>query len=88
MKSLKNGKGTSRPEVTNISAHGFWLWFCGDEYFLPFTEYPWFRQATIKQITNVKLLHKDHFYWPDLDIDLTRDILAEPEKYPMVWRAE
>jgi hypothetical protein len=87
MKSLKNGRSTSGPEITNISVHGFWLWFQGTEYFLPFSDYPWFRKATIKQIINVKQVHKNHFYWPELDVDLTTDILSEPEKYPLVWRA-
>jgi hypothetical protein len=36
------GPATSEAEVTNISAHGFWLLVDGRELFLPFDEFPWF----------------------------------------------
>ena len=25
-----------------------------------------------------------HFYWPDLDIDLTEEIIEHPERFPLV----
>ena len=84
MKSLKHGKNTLEPEVTNISAHGFWILLESCEYFLAFEKFPWFKDATIAKITNVSLLHKSHLYWPDLDIDLSLEIIQHPEKFPLV----
>jgi hypothetical protein len=84
MKSLKHGKSTSKPEVTNISEHGFWLLLAGKEYFLPFEHFPWFRKAAIGQITKVQLESPSHLYWPDLDIDLSTNIIEHPEKYQLV----
>lgn len=85
MKSLKNGKSILKPEITNISEHGFWIFLKDKEYFLSFTEYPWFKDANISSITNVELLHNHHLYWPKLDIDLSAEILASPEKYPLTY---
>jgi hypothetical protein len=86
MKSLKSGKSTSKVEVTNISEHGFWILLAGKEYFLPFEKFPWFKDVKISSITNVKLFHNHHLYWPDLDVDLSTGIIANPEKYPLLYK--
>jgi hypothetical protein len=86
MKSAKHGKSTSKPEITNISEHGFWLFHEGREYFLDFARFPWFRKATIEQIANVQLQSASHLYWPDLDIDLSFNIIEHPDKYKLVSR--
>ncbi len=84
MKSKKLGKNSSEAEVTNISKHGFWMLINGKEYFLAFKNFPWFRQAKISEITNVKLLHPNHLYWANLDIDLELESIENPEKYPLI----
>jgi len=86
MKSEGPGKSISEVEVLNISAHGLWLYVNGKEYFLPYTQYPWFRDARVNAVLNVQLLHKNHLYWPDLDVDLDIDSLEHPEDYPLVFR--
>ena len=59
---------TSPVEVTNVSPHGFWM-FVGDrELFVPFKDFPWFRDATVREITNVELPSPHHLHWPDLDM--------------------
>jgi hypothetical protein len=55
-------------EISNINVHGVWVSVRQTEYFLPFTEYPWFKSANIGQILNVQLLHENHLYWPQLDL--------------------
>ena len=84
MRSAKHGTRTSVVEVTNVSAHAVWLYLDGNEYFLPFAEFPWFRDATIRQIQNVKHVGGGHLYWPDLDVDLNTDILRNPGRYPLI----
>lgn len=71
-------------EVMNISIHGIWLFVNDAEFFLPYSEYPWFEDATIKQIVSVELHSDTHLFWPLLDIDLSIDILKQPENYPLV----
>jgi hypothetical protein len=56
--------------------------------FVPFEEFPWFREATVREITNVELPSPHHLYWPDLDIDLAVESIEHPEKYPLVSQAQ
>ncbi|MBI3299293.1 MAG: DUF2442 domain-containing protein [Elusimicrobia bacterium] len=84
MKSSLLGKNTSRVEVQNISAHGIWLYARGREYLLPFKQFPWFKSAKVSEIYNVKLVHKSHLHWPDLDVDLDIESLEHPEHFPLV----
>jgi hypothetical protein len=86
MRSSRRGKSTSSIEVTNISQFGFWLFFKGQEYFLPFDRFPWFKDASIGQITNVEVFGKGNFHWPDLDVDLSTAIIEHPEKYKLLAR--
>jgi hypothetical protein len=86
MKSSTHGKNISKPEIANISEHGFWIFIEPTEYFLPFEQFPWFKQASVGQITNIQLMHKSHLYWPDLDVDLSLAIIQSPEKYKLVSR--
>jgi len=56
------------------------------EYFLPYSDFPWFRQATLDQILQVEILHVDHLYWPKLDIDLHLDSIRNPESFPLIYK--
>lgn len=83
MNSSRPGKSTSEVEVTNISGHGLWLFAHGTEHFLSYEQYPWFKEKTISQITNVEEISSGHYYWPDLDVDLSENILRNPDAYPL-----
>jgi uncharacterized protein DUF2442 len=87
MKSKPRGKNTSQAEVTNISQHGFWIFLQERELFVPFNEFPWFRNATIDSILKVEMPHRRHLYWPDLDIDLAVESIEHPERFPLVSKA-
>jgi hypothetical protein len=86
MKSTSGGATTSLVEVVNIDRFGLWVIVHGREYFLPFVDFPWFRQATLDQILAVDLLCDDHLRWPQLDVDLCLDSIEHPESYPLVYR--
>lgn len=88
MPSAALGRSTSPAEVTNVSTHGFWLFVGARELFVPFQQFPWFRDASIRAITNVQLPSPHHLYWPDLDIDLAVESIEHPEKYPLVSQAQ
>ncbi len=84
MRSAQRGKRTSTVEVSNVSPNGIWLLLDEREVFVPFKEFPWFRNATIGQLTTVERPHEGHLYWPELDVDLAVDSLDHPERYPLV----
>jgi len=86
MKLEKAGKSISIIEVTNISRHGIWLFIKGTEYFLPFDKFPWFKEAKIGDIMDVRLLSDHHLRWENLDVDLEIDSLVDPDKYPLVYQ--
>ena len=78
------GTTTSAAEVTNISKHGFWLLLAGEELLVPFDQFPWFRKATIEQVSDVEWSSPDHLYWPGLDIDLSVQSIRNPVAFPLV----
>jgi hypothetical protein len=78
------GLDTSQPEITHVSAHGFWLILDDEELHLPFALFPWFKSATIAQLTVIERPSENHLYWPDLDIDLALDSIKHPENYPLI----
>ena len=88
MKPAALGQSTSRVEVTNVSPHGFWVFVDDQELFVPFKEFPWFKDASIREISHVELPSGHHLYWPDLDIDLAVDSLMHPERHPLVSQAQ
>jgi hypothetical protein len=81
--SNKLGKSTLGVEITNISSNGVWLLASDRELFMPYEDFPWFKDAPVGKILNVEQPNEDHFYWPDLDVDLTIDIIEHPEKFPL-----
>ncbi|PYO17502.1 MAG: DUF2442 domain-containing protein [Candidatus Rokuibacteriota bacterium] len=87
LRFIDPGQSTSAVEVTNVSPHGFWLLVEQREYFVRFTDFPWFRDATIAELMRVELPSPHHLYWPDLDVDLAVESLDHPERYPLVSRA-
>jgi len=86
MRSAQRGKFISEVEVTNISKHGFWLLIAGREFFLPFEEFPWFRDVPVGKLLNVELPHPHHLYWPELDVDLAVESIEHPERFPLISR--
>ncbi len=78
------GTDTLGAEVTHVSKHGFWLLLGEEELLLPFSEFPWFRQATIEQLTMIEWPTLDHLYWPLLDVDLSVASIRNPEKFPLL----
>lgn len=86
MRSSAPGKNTLSAEVQDISRNGIWLLIQGKEYFLAYADYPWFKEATLSAIYNLKLIRGTRLHWPDLDVDLELESLQRPEKYPLVYK--
>ena len=80
------GSITSVAKVTHVSRHGFWLLLGSEELHVPFTDFPWFRAATIEQVTTVEWPSAEHLYWPMLDVDLAVTSIRSPADFPLVSR--
>lgn len=81
-----HGTVTSALEVTNISKHGLWLLVGDEELLLPYDKFPWFKSATVEQITQVERPSPEHLYWPLLDVDLAVESIRNPDSFPLVAR--
>lgn len=84
MSSSTPGNTTSEVEVTHIAGHGLWLLCRKKKMFLSFEHFPWFVNQPAAKVMNVEELSPEHFYWPDIDIDLTQEIIEHPERFPLI----
>ncbi len=76
--------GNSLPiEITNISTHGIWLLAHDKELFMSYEDFPWFKDQTVKSIINVEEQSPGHYYRPDLDVDLSEEIIEHPHRFPL-----
>jgi hypothetical protein len=74
---------TSPVEVTHVSSHGIWILTRGKELFIPYEEFPWFKEQPLRAVLNVQNPAPGHFYWPEIDVDLTEEIIEHPERFPL-----
>jgi hypothetical protein len=74
---------TSAVEVTHISSHGVWLLTHSKELFMSYEDFPWFKDQPVNAILNVEEQSFGHFYWPDMDVDLTEEMIENPERFPL-----
>ena len=83
-----HGASTSGVEVTHVSQHGFWLLLKDEELLVPFSEFPWFKDVTIDQLSKVELPSENHLYWPQLDIDICVDSIRDPKAFPLISKGK
>jgi hypothetical protein len=80
------GTSTLAVEISHVSQHGLWVLMDAEELFLPFEQFPWFRDATIAQICSVERPTDDHLYWKQLDIDLSVQSIRKPAAFLLIAR--
>ena len=51
-------------EITHISSHGVWLLANGQELFMSYDDFPWFKDVSIGKILKVEQPTPGHFYGP------------------------
>lgn len=81
------GTTISQAEVTHVSKHGFWLLLDTEELLVPFEYFPWFKKATIEQLSDVEWPSANHLYWPQLDADLSVASIRDPLAFPLMSKA-
>jgi len=65
------------------SSKGFWLLLGDEELFVPYAEFPWFKKATIEELSSIEWPTPDHLYWPLLDVDLSVESIRNPNDFPL-----
>ena len=70
--------------VYRMDSKGFWIFYQGREYQVPFETFPWFKKCPIGSIYNYEVDNFGNFHWPDIEVDLNIDILEHPENYPLI----
>jgi len=80
------GTVTSPIEVVQLTPRGVWLAYHDEEFFLDHDLFPWFRDATASQVFHVQEISPEHFYWPEIDVDLDVERIQHPERFPLVAR--
>jgi hypothetical protein len=88
MTSALPGTSTLGCKVFRVSPNGFSLLLGDEELFVPFADFPWFLGAGVAQLSDVQRPSPGHLYWPQLDIDLAVDSIRNPDKFPLVSRAD
>ncbi|WP_295447310.1 DUF2442 domain-containing protein [uncultured Thiodictyon sp.] len=78
------GIATLAAEVTNVSKHCFWLLLDDEELAIQFSEFPWFKSATIERLSEIERPTENHLYWPELDVDLSVESIRKPEDFPLI----
>ena len=77
------GPITSGAVVTKVLYHCVWILIGDEELAFPYFKFPWFKAATIQQIPNVPGPTTDHLYWPDLDVELSVELVRHSERFPL-----
>lgn len=74
----------STAKVTQVSNYGFGLLLDSELLLVPFADFPWFRRATMDQISDVPWPSPDHLYWPQLDVGLSVASIRRPGAFPLI----
>ena len=75
MKRLRPHTDRSEVAVTTISKYGIWLLSASKELFIPFNEYPRFREASVTNIFHVEQPTPNMLHWPHLGMALALESL-------------
>ena len=70
-------------EIANVSTHGIWILTREKELFMSYEDFPWFKRQPVEAIFKVEEQSPGHFCWPDIDVDLTEEIIEHPERFPL-----
>lgn len=82
----ENNTNAISASVLMINNQGIMISVAGNDYFLSYNRVPWLKDATVRNILNIKMLGKNAVEWPDLDVDLEVDSLKHPERYPLIMK--
>jgi hypothetical protein len=71
-------------KVLTITSGGVLVEIEEGEFFLPYSRVPWFKNAPVADVLDVRMSGKRSIRWNKLDVDLEVESLLYPDKYPLV----
>ncbi len=66
-----------------MKSKGFWILVDNRALYMDYSNFPWFLDVPVKKIINVKKEAGGSLYWPELDVDLTLEMIEHPERFPL-----
>jgi hypothetical protein len=85
MISSESGTNISVCNITSINDLGIWILIENREYFIPFSDYPGFKKASLNQIFQVRILPPSQLHWEEIDVDIELEALMQPEYFPLIF---
>lgn len=55
---------------------------------MAYEDFPWFKRQPVEALANAVEESPGHFHWPDIDVDLSEDIIEHPERFPLRAKGE
>ncbi len=88
MSSLPHGSTISSKKAILLSEGGFSIKWRDRELRISFDRFPWFKTESAAVLDDWQEVSPGHFYWPQLDVDLTADMIEHPDRFPNVakWK--
>jgi len=86
MNISKSGTNISACMITSINDLGMWLLVFDKEYFIPFADYPGFKESSITEIYKFNFLPPSQLQWKELDINIELYALTKPEFFPLIYK--
>jgi len=83
MNSKKPGTAISPIDILQVTDEGLRIHTRSGDHFLSFIDFPWFINAPVAALASVEEPVPGHYHWPLLDVDLTDEMLAHPERFPL-----
>lgn len=84
--TLKHNSSDTLVNVLMINEQGFMISAKGNDYFLSYNRIPWMKDATIRDVLNVRMEGRNAITWPNLGVDLEIESLKHPERYPLIMK--
>ena len=82
----KSGSNTL-VKVLAITGNGILLSIPEGDFFLNYTDYPWFKHASVNDVFDVEMEGNHAVRWDALDVDLEIESIIYPERYPVIMRS-
>ncbi len=68
-------------EINSISELGIKVSIHGKNIFMSYEDFPWFKNQSVQAITHIEKFGENSFHWPELNVDLTDEMIEFPEKF-------
>ena len=87
-KSSKRNTAKDDDGIVDVTPDGITVAVKGQQFFLGFDRYDWFKHATLGELFACKVDEWGDVEWPELDVSLEYESLVHPEDYPVLMDAD